>query len=126
MSYLSLTKSHSQPMAGYDHSVDKAYMLHIDQNGMPYAKNQVWDPDALAWVAMSQVSVTVGELTVSGVAISNWPTTKAGDFQISNYDILVMDETNPDDLVLTYSLNGTTVATKHVITDGSETTVTIL
>lgn len=37
----------------------------------------------------------------------------------------VIDESNPADVVITYKLDGSTVATKHIVTNGTTTTSTV-
>jgi hypothetical protein len=53
-------------------------------------ENRVFDVDEMDWVAMTQTSVTVGELTVSGVAVSNLPE----NYDPSNYAVRLAEDGN--------------------------------
>ena len=46
-------------------------------------------------------------------------------FQIPAYDSQVIDEADPNNVTITYSLNSNTVATKLIAVSGTTTTITI-
>lgn len=50
--------------------------VDVDSDGGLATRNKVWNPNTLAWESMKQTEVTVGALTVSGVAVSNWPSSQ--------------------------------------------------
>ena len=79
--------------------------IRIDRHGSR-TLNEVWNPDTLAWEAMSQTQVTVGSLTVSGVAITNWPMLIDKPF-----DAMTPGYTGSDMTSLVYTLGGVTVYT---------------
>jgi hypothetical protein len=44
---------------------------------------------------------------------------------LPNYDSFIVDETNPDNVVITYKQGGVTIATKTIAVSGAITTITI-
>ena len=50
---------------------------------------------------------------------------KTVGFSIPAYDKQVIDEADPDNVTITYSLNSVTVATKLIAVSGTTTTITI-
>lgn len=60
--------------------------LDVDSDGNLAIRNKVWNPQTMAWESMKQSEVVVGALTVSGVAVSNWPTDQpvSGSVSVDN------------------------------------------
>jgi len=46
-------------------------------------------------------------------------------FNIPVYDTQVIDETDPDNVTITYKLDGTTVAVKTIAVSGTTTTISV-
>jgi len=51
----------------------------LDPNLGSLVKVHLWNPDTLDWEAFSGFPITVGELVVSGVAVSNFPSVQTVD-----------------------------------------------
>lgn len=47
----------------------------VVKSSVAISRGHVWNPSTLDWEAEKQTEVTIGELTVSGVAVSNLPST---------------------------------------------------
>ena len=65
-----------------------------------------WNPSTLEWEAATQTDVTVGELTVSGVAVSNFP-----GIITEQYDSITLGYDGTQLKTVTYKLASATVAT---------------
>lgn len=50
-------------------------------------KNYIWNPETLSWEALSGFPVTVDQLIVSGVAVSNFPASQVveGTIEVDNF-----------------------------------------
>jgi hypothetical protein len=55
----------------------------------------------------------------------NYPYTDVKGMLIPEHDKQVVDEADPANVTITYSLDGTTVATKSILVSGSTTTITL-
>ncbi len=81
------------------------------------ARGYVWNASTLAWEAASQSTVTVGALTVTGVAVSNWP-----DLITEKYDEIALGYSGTQLSTVTYKLSGVTVATLTLSYSGTTLT----
>lgn len=50
---------------------------------------------------------------------------KISGFQIPAHDTEIIDETDPNHIVITYKLKGQTVAIKDIVIDGAITTISV-
>jgi hypothetical protein len=106
-----------------------------------YSRGQVWNASTLAWEAMTQSTITVGELTVSGVAVSNFPTSYATHIKqdITNNHLATLNAFTPslyDNVTLSYTgtnltgvvfkLVAVTVSTLTLSYDGSNQLIAVV
>lgn len=94
---------------------DASGILKVNIDAIPATetRNYVWNPDTLAWESMKQTEVTVGALTVSGVAVSNFPASQ----------VVKVDPMIDYDTTLSYT---DTKLTGIIVTGGGKTKTLVL
>ena len=80
-------------------------------------RQYVWNASTLAWEAATQSTVTVGELSVTGVAVSNWP-----DLITEKYDEIALGYSGTTLTTVTFKLASATVATLTLSYSGTTLT----
>jgi len=80
------------PVAFVDEGGQSCGVKQVD--GRPAVVNYIWNVSDLGWEAMAQSTVVVGELNVSGVAISNFPSSfpVTGSFYPTIYSYIQSEE----------------------------------
>jgi hypothetical protein len=81
-------------------------------------RQYVWNASTLSWEAASHSTVTVGSLTVSGVAVSNFP-----ELVTEKYDEIALAYDGSNLSTVTFKLSSVTVATLTLNYDGSNTLI---
>lgn len=98
------TKPVNVPPGSEFYEVDTGLLFVFDggswsiKSDVSLARSYVWNPSTLSWEALTNTEVTVGELTVSGVAISNWPSPSIIKVDSASSSITYIGEAVPGSL----------------------------
>ena len=101
---------------------------------MPTEHSRTIIADAADHKATVEELGSKGALVVTGIDVSGNPTygateatlQKVAGFNIPKYDTQTINEADPNNVIITYSLLGVTVATKTIVISGTTTTISVI